>query len=228
LIEIVPLYLYVGKLINGCSGAIAAGALALLLGGCGGGGSVALSQPTVVHVIWEDSPSIGQLRLTVTDNFHFHNQKTVSRADGNTDVELLLPPGEVGQLVIDGLDPSGNEITEYVLPKATAATTVRVGGTPTRADVYFTRGGIVQQQSLNHSSLRLRVGVGCNCAPLPMDSQGAVIVRPYNEYSFGFTNASVVDLQPWFVIGGMAPGSTEATLQYQSSALANFNIQITP
>lgn len=181
-----------------------------------------------MHVIWEDSPSIGQLRLTVTDNDRFHNQKTVSRADGNVDVELLLPPGEDGQLLIDGLDPSGNMFTEYVIPRATPETTVRVGGAPTRADVYFTRGGIVQNHSLTNSLLKLRVGVGCNCAPLPMDAQGAVIVRPYNEYSLVFTNGSVVDLQPWFVIGGMAPGSTGATLKYQSSALASFSVQITP
>lgn len=205
-----------------------AAALALLIPGCGGS-STQLPVPAVVHVVWQDSPSIDKIRLTVSDDYRFRVQSTASRADGDVDVQLSLPPGEVGHLIIEGLDPSGTELSWTMVGAATPETTVRVGGTPTGANIYRTVGGIVHSQPpLNGTTVDLLLNVGGDFEPVPLDAQGAVIVRPSNEFSYAFTNGSVIDYQAPFVISGKAPGSTQVSLRFQSSALAGFGIQVTP
>lgn len=116
-----------------------------------------------------------------------------------------------------------------MIGSVTPETTVRVGGTPTGASIRRTLGGVVHGgPPLSGTTVNLPVNEGGDFEPVPTDAQGSVIIRPTSEFSYSFTNGSVVEYQPPFVIGGHAPGSTQVSLNYQSSALAGFDIQVTP
>jgi hypothetical protein len=176
-------------------------------------------------VKWENSPEITKVKFLLTANQGLYQQiVTVNRADGDGDATLSVPPRGDAILRIDALAAGGDMLNGLEISQPGSDTTIRVGGTPTHAEIFRH----VDEAPVNGSTVVLPIHIGGNFAPRPLDANGDIVLLPIGAMTYSFTNAPVVDFQAPYVIGGQIPGTTQATVRYQGSDMGSFGILIPP